>query len=118
MSMPWSVPFGRWLNEQLLADGESIPRGYGVAWRCVYTRRAYCLPVPLNRIMGVVRNAWIWLKVPVTDYIGDAYHYGHSCGFSDGYNVGVEQGIRLTRIAYETEGTYTDAESQTHDQRH
>lgn len=41
---------------------EKMPRFYGVAWCCINKDGAYCAPVPLNILIGTLRNLWWWLK--------------------------------------------------------
>lgn len=49
---------------RIVADGQLIPAGYGVAWIRWSTGDAICLPVPLNIAAGAARRAWHWAKVP------------------------------------------------------
>lgn len=49
---------------RIVAEGQLIPVGYGVAmvdWR---TRDALCMPVPLNLVAASARRAWYWMKAP------------------------------------------------------
>lgn len=100
MSM-WQLPrpFGRLVSEQFLEEGNVIPWGYGIAWACPYTRRFYCLPIPLNRIAGCFRSFWLALRRPCEDDpVNQAYVYGHNIGFRDGQRHGEVVMMRLCRI--------------------
>ena len=98
MSLPWSLSFGKYVGEQYLEEGYVLPAWYGVAWRCIYTNRAYCLPIPLNKIAGSFRNWWIALRRPCEDDpILDAYRYGRSQGFEAGCKYGELRTARLVK---------------------
>ena len=93
--MPWSLPFGQWLSDEFIAEGGVIPRWYGVAWYCPYSCRVYCLPVPVNKLAGLCRNVWLWMKRPMSDPITDAYNYGKNIGAAEGYDAGCQHVLNL-----------------------
>lgn len=39
-----------------------MPAFFGVAWHDNMRNRSVCLPVPLNIIAGVARDAYYWLR--------------------------------------------------------
>lgn len=43
-------------------ENELLPRFYGVAWRSFNSPSIFCLPVPLNLIVGVLRSMWMFCK--------------------------------------------------------
>ena len=46
---------------------ETLPRGYGLAWRDWERHGAICYPIPLNWIISIMRAVWLWLKFPMWD---------------------------------------------------
>lgn len=50
----------RWFLREV-GDGESIPRGYGLAYQS--KGRAVCVPLGLNVIVGLVRRSWVALII-------------------------------------------------------
>ena len=97
----WTLSWGHLVSAKRLAECETLPRGYGVAWMLPYQDAFYCLPIPLNIIMRHFRAWWLRARLPMEggDPSGDAYTYGYSRGRHDGYDSGMQQGIRLTQIA-------------------
>ena len=99
--MWWALPrpIGRWVSDCQLAEGEFLPRGYGIAWYLPYSARAYCLPIPLNSIAGAFRAWWLQLRRPCADDpIANAYADGHSIGFSEGSKHGELHTARLMKV--------------------
>lgn len=45
-----------------------IPRYYGVAYRDFMRMGAVCYPVPLNRLVRMLRSVYFWLRIPHGDY--------------------------------------------------
>ena len=71
----------RIISARYLAEGESLPRWYGIAWWLPNEHAAYCLPVPLNRLVGAFRNWWLTWRLPVeNDPILQAYQDGERAG--------------------------------------
>ncbi len=95
----WSLSFGRIIGAKFLAEGGTLPRGYGVAWPLPYSMRYYCLPVPLNLIFGGFRDFWLRVRRPVSqDPIDEAWRQGYGRGFSAGQENGMIQGARLATL--------------------
>jgi len=66
-----------------IADGEMIPRFYGLAWRDYYRNKAVCLPLGFNLIAGLVRSVYVSLmhgSKAVASNPRDAYHQGLAAG--------------------------------------
>ena len=100
----WNWSFGRYVGAKALYEGEQLPFGYGIAWALPHTCRYYCLPVPLNRIIGGFRAFWLQVRRPVEhDPIDDAYRAGYGKGVGNGHETGMEQGIRLALIVNDLE---------------
>ena len=93
---PYSWSLGRWFGEEYIAEGHTMPPWYGVAWYCPLTARAYCLPIPLNKIVGSFRNWWFALRRPAADDpVADAYQCGYGKGEAEGYRRGEQAGFRV-----------------------
>lgn len=66
---PWWGWLRDWRGWRLVVDyltireGDELPPGYGLAWRCWDRDALVVMPVPLNVLAGGVRAAWHWLKV-------------------------------------------------------
>lgn len=94
------ITLGRWVKEM-----EPMPKGYGIAWLTVNAFRAYCLPVPLNRIAGALHSLWYWLKLPGTSHpLINAYSKGYADGQRSGREEGYERGLHMARIILEETG--------------
>lgn len=95
----WRLSWGKWVSARELAEGATLPRGYGIAWWLPYSDRAYCLPVPLNRIAGTFR-AWYldWRRPCEDDPIAAAFTYGESTGFQRGIDHGYDRGLRHAKM--------------------
>lgn len=88
--------------ERIVIDGGQLPRGYGIAWWLPLTQCAYCLPIPLNKIVGSFRNWYIeWSKPAANDSIMAAYNHGRHRGYQSGYDAGLAQGMRFEKIVCE-----------------
>ena len=96
---------GIWIQE-----AELYPRGYGVAWLDPVGYRAYCLPIPFNRVAGCLRAWYLSLKHPSeTDPVLNAFQAGVSVAdarlralnrdleeaYRTGFQAGLEMGDRL-----------------------
>ena len=88
--------FGIWVREM-----ETIPRGYGVAWYSPWSCRAFCMRVPLNRLVGGFR-AWYlsWRRPCDKDPVIAAFNEGYYTGLSDGIQQGVDSGRQLAEILH------------------
>jgi hypothetical protein len=84
------------VSAKVIREAESLPKGYGVAWYLPYSDAAYCLPVPLNRIVGAFRAWWLEWRLPAEDDpITAAYAYGLSKGREQGRREGEASTHRL-----------------------
>jgi hypothetical protein len=91
---------------QHLSHGERMPLGYGIAWFTDWSRdRVVCMPVPLNVLARVLRDAWCYVatigyEVPVNPRA--AYLAGKTEGrlalFDDMASMGVELGRREDQL--------------------
>lgn len=72
-----------------IADGELLPKGYGVAWYLPDRMVALVLPIPLNKIAGAFR-AWYleWRRPVENDPIVDAFRKGVERGIQSGVERG------------------------------
>ncbi len=66
---------------RLVPSHTMIPPFYGVAWVCYNQDAAYCAPIPLNILFGMLRSVWIclkcgWIRMPMSPR--DAYNQGRS----------------------------------------
>ena len=64
---------------------ETIPKGYGIAYRRIDMDIAIAYPIPINLIIGGLRKLWIWCM-----WGHKLYEDGYSRGYSKGYNEGRE----------------------------
>ena len=48
--------------EIMVMEGERFPRGYGFAYRDFDRNRLIALPIPLNLLVGRLRNLWHWCR--------------------------------------------------------
>lgn len=102
----WRLSWGKLVSDRELAEGATLPRGYGVAWYLPHSMRAYCLPVPLNRIAGACR-AWYldWRRPCKDDPIMVAYQLGESKGFQRAYDAGYNAALRFAKTLIREELT-------------
>ena len=97
--MWWQWSLGRYVNHKTLAEGATLPWGYGIAWVLPYSRQYYCLPIPLNLLVGTCRAFWLKLQQPCDDDpIANAYHFGYNKGFQAGTEHGMVRGLELAKI--------------------
>lgn len=47
-----------------IPEGEVVPWYYGMAWRNYANKKTVCYPIPLNRIIKLLLQFWIWLREP------------------------------------------------------
>ena len=84
------------LTELRLAEGEQLPRGYGVAWRLPDRLVYVCLPIPLNLIVGAFRAFWLRVRLPEgRDVLDEYYDLGHRSGYEAGRRQGYEHAMHL-----------------------
>lgn len=57
-----SAPMKRLHIVKRISEGQLLPPFYGVAWVVWYSNEAICLPVPLNLIAALAREAWLFCK--------------------------------------------------------
>lgn len=84
------------LTRRRIAEGETYPDGYGLAWRSWETGGAVCYPVPFNWVAGWLHDFWLDLRTPAhlrRDVRGAGEHYA---AFRRGYEAGIGQ-ARLFR---------------------
>lgn len=93
----FTSPLARIVSHRQIAEGERIPRFYGVAWYLPYSHASYCLPLPLNWIAGWWRTAWLRLQRGPDDPLQEARRGGYSEGYSIGRSAGED--IALRRVA-------------------
>jgi hypothetical protein len=92
------------ISARVLEEGQMLPCGYGVAWWLPFSDCAYCLPIPLNRVVGAFRAWWLqWRRPCDDDPIPIAYHHGHGLGYQEGERHGEERTHRLYAIAFRHE---------------
>lgn len=54
--------------QKITLEGETIPRGYGIAWVDGLSYRIICLPFPMNHIVRWIRDWWFRVRnVKLTD---------------------------------------------------
>lgn len=61
-----------------IAEGENIPKYYGVAWREINRLSTVTYPIPLNIIFAHIRKAYLWFQQ------GDWYKTGYDKGYIKG----------------------------------
>ncbi len=91
---------------KLVPEYEIIPPRYGIAYRAVNQCDAICYPIPLNRLVRIVRELWLRLRVPepsgyellsgraFIDSLTRAHEQGFRRGFDEGWDwlgVTIEQ---------------------------
>ena len=62
-----------------IGEGSMLPAWYGVAWRDLYSNQAVCLPIGLNLVAALCRNAYYTIKFAgraVASNPRDAYAQG------------------------------------------
>lgn len=69
-----------------VAQGHTIPAGYGVAWVRWQDGNAVCMPVPLNIAAAAGRRAWAWVKFPRCLFRDPRQ------AFLEGYQLGLRAG--------------------------
>jgi len=70
---------------RMIAEGGRIPRGYGVAWVLPQAQALCCLPIPLNRVAGSVRNWWLrWRRPCENDPVQEMFQHGYWIGYQRG----------------------------------
>ena len=62
---------------------ETIPKGYGIAYRRMDMEIAIAYPIPINLIIGGLRKLWIWCM-----WGHKLYEDGYTRGYSKGKNEG------------------------------
>jgi len=75
-------------------EGESIPKGYGVAYWEPNKMVAIIYPIPFNVIISLLRRIWIW------------FLYGHNLyndGYWKGYLKGQEEGRKYAFNQYKAQ---------------
>ena len=74
------------LPDILAAQGEMLPKWYGVAFYDYMQRTAICYPIPLNLIVRFIDNIWWRIKQPhISDREADLMA-AYSKGRMDGRN--------------------------------
>ena len=77
---------------RFISSLETIPRGYGIAYRAYNRDGSWCYPIPLNWIMRWSYSLLIRLRFPLTmTWYEQELHDVYARGFSDGQRHG---GIR------------------------
>lgn len=61
-----------------LAQGEMIPRWYGIAYYSPYSDHAICYPIPVNLIVRWLRNLLWAMKRGKEDALSEAYRRGRT----------------------------------------
>jgi hypothetical protein len=91
-----TLSFGKYIGAKELARGATFPRGYGLAWWLPDVEVGYCLPIPLNRIIGAFRAWWLeWRRPCSDDPIVKAFEDGRRIGWEAGRKHGEEYTHRL-----------------------
>lgn len=81
-------------------NGETLPRGYGIAWVEFYADRAVCLPVPLHIIASFIRTAWQKVRIwRAPDLLRAEYDRGRNDGYEAGYKSACAHRAALQRMA-------------------
>lgn len=71
-----------------IEEGEMLPTGYGISWYRYDCRLAVCYPVPLNIIIGKIRQFYIYLRKGTkweNDRERTIAHKAHQRGYYIGY---------------------------------
>jgi len=70
-------------------QGNIFPTGYGLAWRRIDKQVGVCYPMPLHRIMRLLRQVYFWFRLPDADFIeriqAAAYRQGRHDAFEAAY---------------------------------
>ncbi|OEZ90695.1 hypothetical protein [Duganella phyllosphaerae] len=80
---------------RVVAEGQLIPAGFGVAAVNWKTGDALCLPIPLNLVAASARRAWYLVKAPHALVVDPRQAY------DKGYRAGVRAGQRQRRAGGE-----------------
>jgi hypothetical protein len=68
---------------RMIRRAEMISAWYGIAWPCYRSDSVYCMPVPLNVLVAIVRGIWLWMAFgyrPVPWGAHEAYRQGYLDG--------------------------------------
>ncbi len=63
------------------SPGEMIPAWYGIAYRDMYRQWDVCYPIPLNHVVGILRNIHWRLACKQTDFERATYLEGWNAGY-------------------------------------
>ena len=78
----------RLIIAQRIAEGEAIPKGYGIAYLEDYGAIAVCYPFSLNHFIAWIRCGWLKVRNAKADFVTKAYwegyQKGYDCGMIDG----------------------------------
>jgi hypothetical protein len=77
-----------------LGEGEMLPRWYGVAWQSSWWEgkpKVVCLPVPMNVLARVARDAFIYLSTFGVD-IPASPRSAYLKGYAEGVGAGIDKG--------------------------
>ena len=79
-------------------QGETIPRGYGIAWFNYAAALTICYPIPLNLVLQAARSLWFLL---LRDHSGlirqrEVLEISNR-SFQDGYKSGYSDGLKLRK---------------------
>jgi hypothetical protein len=90
-----------WQIVRRVPEGQTLPRGYGMAYREWQTYHVVCLPLGLHVVVHVARRAWHRFRSltgrSVLERVRDrAYAYGHA----DGYQQAVTANLEALDLAY------------------
>lgn len=106
---PWWGWLTAWRGWRIVVDnltiyeGETLPRGYGVAWRDLAMDRVVVMPIPLNVVVGLIRRAWEALRFHTAgaSRLDIIRHEARIRGYNAAVNA--ERGARegATRRAYD-----------------
>ena len=77
-----------------VAEGDVIPRWYGIAWHDHWKQRTVCYPIPLNVVMAVWHRVHGWLRFPVR---GSMTKSERAC-FENGRRAGIWEAENLPPI--------------------
>ena len=67
------------LSKLEIRNGYTMPWFYGIAYWKTTQCMAVCYPVPFNRIVRLVREAWLWLASPRANWREQAGHWKRKC---------------------------------------
>lgn len=80
-----------------IGEGEMFPRGYGIAYRAWYKNRTVCAPIPLNLIIGPLRDFYFWLRHREPTKMDIALVQANREGFYEGRKLGYSEGLKDSR---------------------